>query len=58
MKTATCAVGRTSVKLTDERAALSLPLDWLDFTKENDDLLDQIMVAIEQAPEFLKIKEE
>jgi hypothetical protein len=30
----------------------------LDFTKENDDLLDQIMVAIEQAPEFLKIKEE
>ena len=33
------------------------PLE-LDFTKENDDLLDQIMVAIEQAPEFLKIKEE
>ena len=33
------------------------PLD-LDFSKGNDDLLDQIMVAIEQAPEFLKIKEE
>jgi 1-acyl-sn-glycerol-3-phosphate acyltransferase len=33
------------------------PLE-LDFTQENDDLLDQIMVAIEQAPEFLKIKEE
>ena len=33
------------------------PLE-LDFSKENDDLLDQIMVAIEQAPEFLKIKEE
>lgn len=33
------------------------PLE-LDFSKENDDLLDQIMVAIEQAPEFLKIKDE
>ena len=33
------------------------PLD-LDFSKGNDDLLDQIMVSIEQAPEFLKIKEE
>jgi hypothetical protein len=30
----------------------------LDFEQENDKLLDQIMVAIEQAPEFLKIKDE
>jgi hypothetical protein len=30
----------------------------LDFSKSNDELLDEIMVAIEQAPEFLKIKEE
>ena len=30
----------------------------LNFEQENDKLLDQIMVAIEQAPEFLKIKDE
>jgi hypothetical protein len=30
----------------------------LDFSKSNDELLDEIMVAIEQAPEFLKIKDE
>ena len=30
----------------------------LDFEQANDKLLDQIMVAIEQAPEFLKIKDE
>jgi hypothetical protein len=30
----------------------------LDFSKDNDDLLDQIMEAIEQAPEFLKVKDE
>jgi len=27
-------------------------------SKSNDELLDEIMVAIEQAPEFLKIKDE
>jgi hypothetical protein len=30
----------------------------LDFSRDNDDLLDQIMEAIEQAPEFLKVKDE
>jgi 1-acyl-sn-glycerol-3-phosphate acyltransferase len=33
------------------------PLE-LDFDQPNDQLLDQIMKAIEQAPEFLKIKDE